>query len=190
MWKVYCDIGWRMIASLYNVLDCGLTLMGIAIWASRYNATFTQWLAEHAGIDQKWLWVPLVLAVLHLLFKAIHERNKQWADDLVDRVTLKASENSGIETARFEARRHDLELLRTRLNEQADETIYLYDPYRPEAAKRWAERVKVTLNGNVKPDVAMSWPSLSEMQEPGQLSYRLAYLRSLIVRLRLEDLKR
>jgi len=192
MWSIYRDIGWRMLVSLFNVLDGGPTLTSIAIWATSYNPSFVKWIESNTGLSQKWLWIPLGCVVLHLLFKAIHERNKEWADALVAEVVAKATEASSAGSQKLLEQREHLSALRGLLSQQADEgdSLLMWDHYDPAQAKRWAERVGMIFKGSLGPDKANAWPTLAEMPEPGQLTSRIVFLRSLIVQLRIEDLKR
>jgi len=191
MWKVYTDIVGRMLTSLYSALYGASAAAGLAIWvAGEQFPVFSQYVESITGFGNHWFWVPLGLVVLHLFFKAIHDRNQKWEQELVERLTEIARGASVSATEKLSTQRADLERLRTLLAEEAHTGEYYLESYSWGRARGWAEKVRVILADNLKPELVEFWPPPPPVKQQEDFRSQLNQLRSLIVKLRPDDLRR
>jgi hypothetical protein len=190
MWKVYWDIFCRILQSLRTALYGIEAAVGVAIWAvGSYFPAMAAWIESVTGLEDRWLWVPLGLIVLHLVFKAVYDRNVEWEKAQNDRIESIGKNSDALAVAKFEAKRRDLEDLKHQLYKHLDAPPFL-DPFNLGAAQGWAAEATAILKTNVKDEIAKDLPSYLSFTGLSGLREWIAICRSITTGLRAEDLRR
>ncbi len=189
MRKVYFDIVCRMAGSLYSALYGAEALIGLGIWlAGAYSERFSAWIEQNTGLDDRWLLVPLGLVVLHLFFKALHERSEQWKRDLIEQCKQLAQSSQSSEIDHEKMRR--LEEVRELLKKQADDAPPDTRCEQSAVNQNWLRDTNEMLGQLLNPSIrTMLNQHPSWVNNYSHFMQSVVSLRTIAANLRIEDLR-